>query len=286
MRIVDRPVDPVTLLEAERRRSAYAPTLEAKAIAFDAEMESTFLEEGVWFSPHSRGNGHPDNDDYDPSGDGALWTGSYVMSQVERYAVTGSAQALINLERSVDSVAKLQEITFDSSQFARTLCKSQDDLSGGWQHGIGAFTGLDWQVGGNNDMFSGLMLTYVFAYPVLCEGALAASHSALCARLRHNIDHLTDLSVAKSGNNELDANWLKAIVFPNNFSARAKAETGWQQEKAGNRFYAVDYTYGLGADWSGTNLTFAGVLAECVMARRLELGGDAIEELGSFIDRS
>lgn len=286
LRIVDRPVDPISLLEAERRRSAYAPTLEAKANAFDADMEAVFLEDGLWFSPHSVGNGQPGSSYHEPSGDGSLWTGSYVMSQVQRYQVTGSAQALLNLEHSVGSMAKLQEITFDPTQFARTLRKTEPDLTGGWHHGIGPFADLDWQENGNNDMFSGLMLTYVFAYPLLCEGPLAATHDALCTRLRNNIDHLTDLSVAASGNNKLDANWLKAIVFPTDLGARAKAEAAWQQEKAGNRFYAVDYTYGIGADWSGTNLTFAGVLAESVMARRLELGGDAIEELGSFIDRS
>ncbi|NOU31378.1 MAG: hypothetical protein HOO96_26060 [Polyangiaceae bacterium] len=282
LRVVNKPVDGISLQEARVRGDAFGATLEAKAKAFDREMEADFLEPGVWFSPHSR----LDDGTIEASGDGALWTGTYIASQIYRFEVTGAPQAKINAKRSLDSLVKLQEITGDWTRFARTLRKSKAGVpaSGIWHAGTGAFAGLDWLEGGNNDMIKGLFLGYALGFPFFCEGADKADHADLCARLRIAVDRLIDTNVAGSGGNALEANWLAATIN-GNLTRRLAAEQQWIQRRLELQAYAVEYRQGI-ADWSGTHLTFVGSLVDILLSSRMDLGGTSKQSVGDFIDRS
>jgi hypothetical protein len=282
LRVVNKPVDDISLQETRSRADAYAPTLEAKAKAFDKEMETDFMDPGVWFSPDSR----LDDGSIEASGDGSLWTGTYIASQIYRFEVTGDAQAKVNAKRSLDSLIKLQEITGDWTQFARTLRKSKAGVpaTGNWHAGTGAFTGLDWLEGGNNDMIKGLFLGYTLGFPFFCEGADKADHADLCARLRIAADHLIDTNIASTGGNALEANWISATIN-GNLSRRLQAEQKWQQTRLELQTYAVEYQQGI-ADWSGTHLTFVGSLVDMLLSDRMELGGNSKDGVGDFIDRS
>jgi hypothetical protein len=166
LRVVNKPVDEISLQETRLRADAFGPTLESKAKAFDQEMDTDFMDPGVWFSPDSR-----TASGIEASGDGALWTATYLASQIYRFEVSGEAQAKVNAKRTLDAMLKLQEITGNWGEFARTLRKSNGVATLPWHAGTGTFAGLDWLQGGNNDMLKGLFLAYTLGYPFFCEGA-------------------------------------------------------------------------------------------------------------------
>ncbi len=279
LRVVERPIDGISQQEALVRARAFAPTLEQKARAFDEEMETVFMEPGVWFAPDSiDGSGA-----MVPSGDGSLWTGTYIASQIYRYQVTGEAKAKENARRSLDAILKLQEITGDSTQFARTLRKSRGPAVAPWHAGAGAFVGLDWLEGGNNDMMKGLYLAYTLGYPLFCTGAELAQNGALCARLHDNAEHLADIQLSR-GTNALQVAWIPAVIN-GGLGHRADAEKEWLTAKVELQNNYVVYHQGI-ADWSGTHLTFVGLVVNMLLAERMDLGGDAREVVGDNIVHS
>jgi hypothetical protein len=282
IRVVNKPVDAISTQEALVRANAFGSTLAQKAKNFDAEMEADFIDPGVWFAPDSRMAGGIES-----SVDGALWTATYVASQIYRFEVTGETAAKSNAKRSLEGVLKLQEITGDVSRFARTLRKTNGPAVLPWHAGTGAFLGLDWLEGGNNDMLKGLQLAYTLGYPFFCEAADKAQHTDLCSRMRINMTNLRSISadnVQGSGGNQAVSVWLEAAMT-GDLSLRLKAEQSWPQERIAKNAYAVEYRKGI-ADWSGTHLTFVGSVVESNLARRLDLGGNAVDTVGDFIDRS
>jgi hypothetical protein len=284
LRLINKPVDAISLQEAKVRADAFGPTLEAKARGFDLEMEHEFMDPGVWFAPDSR----LDDGTIVESGDGSLWTATYIASQIYRFEVTGETQAKVNAKRSLDALMKLQEITGEPAEFARTLRKSTGPVDAPaslpWHRGTGVFAGLDWLQGGNNDMFKGLLLGYTLGYPFFCEGADKASHAELCTRLRSNVEALSATRIGGDAGNVMASEWLSAVVS-GSVQKRLRAEQRWQTSRLELQAYAVEAKLGI-ADWSGIHLTFIGTVVDRLLAERLDLGGNAVDTVSDFIDRS
>jgi hypothetical protein len=219
-------------------------------------------------------DGGPVGQPKEPHFSAALWTGTYAAAQAMRFFATQEPQAKANFIKVLDGVLKLQEVTSDWKQFARAIRPAKGNPTGGWRAGTGAYAGLEWLEGGNNDMMKGLYLAYIFGHQLLCQGV--TGHEDLCTRIRRNARHLSDDINVDRGSDELDSAWLTAVVSPalDAISYRAKAEATWTAQKAVIKATPATYTQGI-ADWSGLNLGFASNLFHLLLAERLDLGGDA-----------
>ena len=269
LRVVDKVVDPISLQETLARADAYKWPLVGKAAFFDAQVANASIDPatGMLFEFVAQGLGGV------PSNDSALWTGAYVASQAYRYRVTRSPEALANLIRSVQGLMTLAEITGDRRTFARTVRAAKGNPVPPWYAGAGPYAHLEWQAGGNNDMFKGVMFGLIHAHALLCE--YPTGHGDLCARLQFNVTQIADnLSVAQpSGQNRLAAQWLGAYVT-RKFSHLARATAEWtaQAPILSNGNVTVLYQDGI-ADWSGTHLAFVEFMMFSLLADRYPLPG-------------
>jgi hypothetical protein len=291
IRVYDKVVDDISLAEARVRADAYRYTLAEKAARYQADLEARFIDPAIRMIP----NGGPVGAGYalqQPSGDGALWTATYLASQYFRYKVTGEASAMNQVALTLDALLELQEITGDWSQFARTLRKAQGAGSG-WHAGTGAYANLEWLQDGNNDMIKGLFYGYLLGWSMFCEGG-KTGHEALCARVRSNTKHLADDVVLSGANpaseqsNKLMASWMYAVMTDDVAEAityRAKAEASWTVVKLAIPATAVFYSQGI-VDWSGTHLSFVGDVISMLLAQRMNLGNDAESVYRGHIDAS
>lgn len=293
LRVVDKVIDEISLAETLARANAYRYTLTEKADHFDADIESRFLDPSVGMIPAGGAPGTALGG-WAPSGDGSLWTGVYLASQVFRFQVTGSAKAKENVLLTLDAILKLQEITGNWTSFARTLRKAgPNPPTGSWHAGTGAFAGLEWMEGGNNDMLKGLLYSYVLGWEMLCKGQ--SGNAALCNRIRTNAKHLADdvklagsNSPASQLSNNLPNNWIYAVVTDNlgdSLSYKVKAEGYWSAGKPILKQTPVEYNQGT-VDWSGQHLTSIGTMFSLFAAKQVNLGGDALSAYQTFIDDS
>lgn len=293
IRVADKIVDDISIAETKARADAYRYTLREKADAYQRDIDTRFVDPTVGMIP-AGGPRNTANFAWDASGDGSLWTAVYLASQVFRFQVTGEQKAKDNALASLDGMLKLQEITGDWTTFARTLRKATGGApSLPWHAGTGAFAGLEWMEGGNNDMIKGLFYSYIMGWELFCEGK--TGYESTCARIRTNTKHLADdvklggsNAPASQLSNDLPAAWLYAIFATNlgdTLEYRAKAEGYWTVGKPVLNETAVFYEQGT-VDWSGQHLTSIGDMVEYMSAQRLNLGGDALEKYRDHIDDS
>jgi hypothetical protein len=289
IRVAQKVVDDVSIGETLPRADAYRKTLAEKAAIFEADLENRFTDDQVGTVPHGQIVGGPIYE----SGDGALWTGTWVAANAFRYQVTGDAKAIPPLVRGLEALLTLQEITGDWAHFARTLRHARGE-GAGWHAGTGKWAGIEWLEGGNNDMVKGLFYGYLTAWDVLCTGALPG-YASYCTRILENAKHIVnDVKLASSDTsqsdltNKLPSTWLVAAIDPNPLEKaayQAQAEGVWTAGKAIIQATPVYYNQGT-VDWSGTHLTFVGDVIEMLLAQKLNLGGDAQTVVRAHIDAS
>jgi hypothetical protein len=282
LRVVNKVIDDISLQETLARADAYKWALSGKAAFYDLEVAKSSIDPatGMLFEFVAQGLGGV------PSHDSALWTGAYVASQAYRYRVTRSPAAMANLIRSVQGLMTLLEITGDRRTFARSLRAATGNPVPPWYAGTGPYSGLEWVVDGNNDMFKGVIFGLAHAHALLCE--YPTGNDALCARIRFNVTQIADnLSVAQpSGQNRLAAQWLAAYVT-HKFSYLLRASEEWARQAPilsdGNA--TVVYQDGI-ADWSGTHLAFVEYMLFSLLAERYPLPGiDAGSTLRQGIEK-
>ena len=239
VRVAQKVIDEVSLGETLLRANAYRQTLAQKSVLFQHDMETKWVDPAAGMVPYGM---VLSTAQAIPSGDGALWTGTFVAAMAYRYQATGDMTAIPPLLKSLNALLELQEITGDWAHFARTLRPATGAASGGWHAGTGAFASLDWLEGGNNDMVKGLFYSYLLGWETLCEGPLAGGYAPYCTRILTNAKHLAD-DVKLAGNNtsqadltnKLPATWLYASITPNpieKVSYQAQAEGVWSAGKA------------------------------------------------------
>lgn len=162
IRVVNAVVDAINLREAEVRANAFRHTLAAKAALKDAAAP-TFVNPLGMLADYK----DPATGAIDSYGDSAEWTASYIASQSFRYQMTGEPAALANVEHCLDAMLLLADVPGVPGVFARAVRPAVGPLPGGWNAGTGAYAGVYWLPGHNNDMLKGLMYGYLMAYDAL-----------------------------------------------------------------------------------------------------------------------
>lgn len=280
LRVVGKVLDPISLQETLARADAYRWKLAEKAAYFDDEVAASFLDPVTGMIGEARYGGQ-----LLPSHNGALWTGTYVASQVDRYRLTRSAAALDNVIKGVQGLMTLVEITDDPRAFARTLRAATGNPTGPWHAGSGSLAHLEWEEGGNNDMFKGVVYGMLSAYTVLCDRA--RGHAALCDRIRRNARHIADdLEIAQpSSQNRLAAQWLAAYVTrQTDFFVNATSEWAVQSPVLAQGNATLLYSNGI-ADWSGTHLGLVGYAIFKTLGQKYPLpGANAAKVVASGVD--
>ena len=169
-RVIQQVVDPISIVEASLRATAYRYRLADKEAFFSGDapragdvQDKSINELGLmahWSDAHQ---------DYLHDGDALLWTGVYVAAMAMKFMQTGDETALAQMLASLDGVLKCLEITGTSTEFARTIrpyieARTYDvgDPSE-WVRGTGAFSSIEWKIHGNNDMSKGFLTAFLWA---------------------------------------------------------------------------------------------------------------------------
>ena len=131
---------------------------------------------------------------YNRTGDGATWTGHYLAAESFRYAVTGSADAFQNVQRAVNGIQSLVDVTSAAApgllarswlpQNSPYLPKIQTDEG---HNGLYAssYNGQDvyWIGSTSRDQYSGVFFGLAVAYDLVPDATLQAQISALVTRM-------------------------------------------------------------------------------------------------------
>lgn len=158
LRVTNKSIDGISLVEALIRRNAYAPSLEQKQRGFDRNAQEKHVNEyGLISSADLDEKGALKS--YVVEGDSTLWTGLYVGSQAMRYLKTRDSEALENVKKSLQGISILSQISGDPHVLAKALEKNkpETDVQSPWHRGEGAFTPMNWLEGGDRQTLIGIV---------------------------------------------------------------------------------------------------------------------------------
>lgn len=266
VRVANKIVDGISLVESVVRRNAFALTLEEKGQGYERDMVRHINEAGMYSPAHFSPEGKFESMGTD--GDSTLWTGVYVAAQAFHYQATRDPAALEKMKKSLRALMTLVEITGDPKQFARTLeiFDPNKALTPGWHRGTGRFEHLNWFEGGNNDMFKGIVYGMLSAWD-----ALPANEAALREEMRALSYKINDLEIPN------DKVWNKPLsqgmvaLFTGDPIEREKylrtyddPRTALSELKVNDTFYFAGIT-----DWSGLHLSTISFINAIILADKL-----------------
>ena len=270
IRVNNKVLDYISMVEASLRTDAYGHSLSAKARLFEDEMKKDHLNELGLYSGAIFDTARNERIGFTVNGDGALWSGMYAGSEAMRYLVTGEKDALENFRRVLKGLMLLMDLTGDPREFARTAepMRPGDRLEGPWRQGIAPYQQIKYVEGGNNDMVKGLFHAFAWAYEILPE------NDPLLQEVSEHARRLPLLKVA-----------AKEKIHPGNSSCAAglAALASGKKEDLQKylRFYSFamrpieilnldkGFYFGGIADWSGVNLGMVAELSEILVAKNL-----------------
>jgi hypothetical protein len=263
LRLVDQLVDDVNLEEAIVKAGAFGQPLHVKAASADADVPARYLEPAGCLAELQP------NGTYTDENDGCLWTGVYCYSQALRFLSTQEPAARDNMIRTARSLRTMMTISGQTDEFARTLrTVTGQPLGAKWRTGTGAYAGLEWKFGGNNDMWKGLLLGGL----ALLEGPGQSLRSDYGAVLRTMTQgHPVAQGTRRMGNALISWGTVAALTGDSGDRRRYRS-------KALNPFLSL-YSVALGGgfnvkgitDWSGTHLNIVGLMFEARLAEHNNL---------------
>lgn len=268
VRVANKVVDPISLVEASMRRDAYAPSLAEKAKKFDHEFSEYHLNElglysGAVFDASGKLTG------YSVNGDGCLWTGMYAGSQAMRWLVTKEPKALENFRRAIKGLMLLLDLTGSESEFARSaeLYVEGETLVLPMRRANAPFAHVKYVEGGNNDMVKGIFYGLAWAYEIL------PANDPLLAEVSAHAVKLPKLRVAKEiqrvGNKFL-ATGLAAIAAGSTSAQKEYVKSfGLAVKPTNDLSVNSGFYYGGIADWSGINLSMVSQVAQILVAKQV-----------------
>src|ERR1051325_1758741 len=128
---------------------------------------------------------------YSRCGDSAIWTGHYLAAEAYRYKVTGSAEALANVNNAIQAIRNLIDVT-GTDLLARCALPAdspyaRDISSEEAEHGIytGTIYGAPWIWVGDTsrDAYSGVFFGLVVAYDFVNDQGVRNWVSFLATRM-------------------------------------------------------------------------------------------------------
>ncbi len=278
VRVIQRPVNDWTLAEAEMRRNAFAYSLADKAEFFSDLVQEKMINELGMMSHWNEATQR-----YDQDGDSLEWTGVHVATMAWKYLIDDTQESLDRMIKSLEGIIMCVEIVPDVTTFARTVRIHVDDGDPEFHEGTGAFAGIDWKEGGNNDMFKGFVIGYYWGWLVLKDSADPRA-AGLIDRMMNTLRRLHDnCPIAQDlRTNQLVASLLlyvmsegKPLWAANRAVYKNECETIWT--------YVSEYIqqggmpineYGI-SDWSGNHL---GLWEFFVMREAYAAAGDGTRE--------
>src|SRR5689334_12010433 len=135
---------------------------------------------------------------YNRTGDGANWTGHWLAAESFRYAVTGSPDAFANIQRGVNGIQSLVDVTSPAVKdlLARSwlpqnspyLPKIQTDEghNGMYSSSYGGQP-VYWIGSTSRDQYSGAFFGLAVAYDMVSDAAVRSQISALVTRMLDNL---------------------------------------------------------------------------------------------------
>jgi hypothetical protein len=256
LRCINTLVDPLNLEEALVKTNAFGKTLLQKAREADLDVVANYVEPTGVLAQVRNGLMVEDND-------GALWSGYYAYSQAMRYQVTGDQAAKDNVETFGRGLRTAMVITGRDDEFARTLRTSRGlPLGTRWVAGTGAYAGIEWKKGGNNDMYKGLLWAGLALATV--NSPLKADFGAALNRLNHN--HSVTQGTRRIGNRLISNGVVSVLIGPGPERDKYKSLTRNPFLTAYNLAAGGGFHYQGISDWSGTQLNISGLITEARLA--------------------
>ena len=199
------------LVAPASRRPASAPNYsatdgiptQADADAISANIVNLHLPYGTMADPGFV-TSDPNSPDYftvltyNRTGDGAIWTGHWLAAEAFRYAVTGSTEALANVQHGVNGVQSLVDVTSPAAkdllarawlpQNSRYLPKIQTDEG---HNGLYASSyngeAVYWIGSTSRDEYSGVFFGLAVAYDLVPDATLRAQIATVVTRMLDNL---------------------------------------------------------------------------------------------------
>ena len=267
LRVVNKMPDTISLIESIQRRNAYAPSLEEKKNHFEERMQRLHINElGLFSSAELDEKGNVKR--YVLDDDGALWTGMYVASEAMKYKSTGDLTALKNIKRSLKGIMFLMDVTKDPKNFARSAAIHDGTLTINHKfhlHETKDSKPVVWSSVGNNDMFKGLIHSFIWTYIVLPE-----SEKELKNEIKDYMQRIADLNVARQLQNKVPSLGLRALVTSNKEDLEGFYKAHNVEQLPGKIFDVEGSTHVGGVvDWSGVNLGMVGTISDLLITKEL-----------------
>lgn len=168
---------------------------EKDALAIDATLQARHVPYGTVMNPIFAQGSPGTIVDYTRCGDSALWTGHYLAAEAFRYKVTGSADALANLQGALNGLTQLVNIT-GSDVLARCAIPADSPYAASissQESGNGIYhatvNGKAWLWVGNTsrDQYCGVFFGLGAAYDLVTDATIRASISSLATRMIKNL---------------------------------------------------------------------------------------------------
>ncbi len=188
LRVIQKVVDAISLVETRQRARAYGNTLAQKRAHFEPLVPQYNLNSVGMVCGYDPTL--PVGDQQTPNGDSMLWTGVYAATQAMRYMETGDPEAVDNMLLTVHGQLMCYDIAPTPGDFARTI---RDHIPGDtdpdWIQGLGVYSAYDWEVGANNDMLKGFFVGFPWVFLALSQ---AGGHDVVLNDMQTVIEGLLD----------------------------------------------------------------------------------------------
>jgi hypothetical protein len=168
---------------------------EQDALAIDANIQARHLPYGAIMDPILSLPDLAQVVDYTRCGDSAVWTGHYLAAEAFRYKVTGSADALNNINNAIGAIDDLVNVTGGNvlarcalpaaSPYAASI-SSQESANGIYN---GSIYGAPWIWVGNTsrDQYVGVFFGLTVTYDMVTDQGVRNWCSYLITRLLQNL---------------------------------------------------------------------------------------------------
>ncbi|HEX2718962.1 MAG TPA: hypothetical protein VHM67_14930, partial [Gemmatimonadaceae bacterium] len=202
--------DPASLSPAaqrdETRPVAALVANESDALSISGNIQANHTPFGSIIDP-MYGSGDPASPDYttlvgyNRAADAAIWTGHYLAAESYRYRVTGSADALANVQRTLDAITALTSVS-GTGVLARFTAPASSPwtagiVSGEARHGIyeGTWNGETqcWLGNTSRDQYTGVFFGLSVAYESVGDGKLKK-------QIRDAVTRMLDFLIANGWN--------------------------------------------------------------------------------------